>query len=876
MNNSPIRLGFHVGEGGNPTGIGDYVNQLDDAGVPATIMAIDGTVGLSDIYKRWAAGSAVPHVTAFRVVRGGDEHFAVPNYEMGPAEAAVDYRDRLIPHIPPLVRQYRGKTWIVLGNELDKNRADWLGHWGLESAVLWNAWGFKVLLFGFASGEPEPEHWKTPGMLKYLRYCAENPDMAGIALHEYSYTEDDIMHQAPWKVGRYEFLYDVCDAEGIGYPYIFITEFGYQATRVPPKEVYFPQENNDLWTMFPDSPPRAFWCLQAGWSGLADRLNPYIQSTTWRSINERIAGPMRPAGNRPPPEPEPGPRVGDARVPYTRVFNRVSDFATEEQYLAVCRIAFANGETVGRSADDAGIGVGLAAKYVKEWGHQYPVLDIEAFYAAYGIPQENVTHLSLPGTQPQPSFRGYVWPVRPLSLTDWSTTDPWPGGWFSSLKFRIWYLNPSTGRWSYHTGHDLNNNRPRWDADKGAELYAVADGVVTAAGWYPVWGNVIVLKVEDPVNGTLYFRYGHNGRMDVAAGDVVERGQVIATVGQDALGGAAHCHFDAARTNALEINPAHWPGDDLNELDRVYIDGEAFLVNVGAEYINPPLPVVKEPVMFGIHASADAHNMADDEDKLDTVGPEVVKILSSHRAEDIPGLVRAAFGAHWVVRAFLSFGGRNIRPEQFINDTISDVRRSIDALVASGVPLNKILVELHNEPNLTTEGLGSSWNNAEEFSDWLYAVWLGYTQQLGREVNYIFPGLSPGEAIPGLRQHYHEYLAACDGVITLMGNVGVHAYWSDGYPVVGHPHSGVGPVDYALAAFPAGTIWVTECSHNGRGVPQDKKAESVLLFWNECRKRKRVAGIMYFILSASDPAYSHGTGSGEVLTNAMAEIMADR
>jgi hypothetical protein len=65
------KIGFLTGVGGNARGIGDYVNELDAAGRPATCMSNDDIGGVDDILKRWEAGSTVDHVTAFRVVRDG-------------------------------------------------------------------------------------------------------------------------------------------------------------------------------------------------------------------------------------------------------------------------------------------------------------------------------------------------------------------------------------------------------------------------------------------------------------------------------------------------------------------------------------------------------------------------------------------------------------------------------------------------------------------------------------------------------------------------------------------------------------------------------------------------------------------------------------
>ena len=889
-NNKPIRMGFHTGPGGNATGIGEYVRRLDDAGIPATIVAVGTTTGISDVFEVWRSGSPVNHVVCYRTDPKEDQSFSVPNYTLSPTDAAIEFWNKQLSVLPPELEEFKGRVKLIIGNELDKERSDWLGEWGTEIATLANSEGWSVLLFGFSSGEPEPEHWETNGMLRFLNYCEENPLMCGLALHEYSYDDHTLNNGDGWLIGRYKKVYETCDMFGIAYPEIVITEFGYQSVTVPPVTDYIENDHDWLWETYPDYPAAAWWYLGPWKNNLADKVQTYIVPITNQTLTRKIAGDL---SFNPTPGPGPDPEPGDctnlpgyARVPYKRVYNRVSEFATEEQYLEIARIAREQGETVGESADDAGIGLGLGSKTVVEWGDQYNAGEIAAFYRDYGV--DEVVFKPLPEDSGVPNdWTGWTWPVRPLHATDWGTTDVWPGGWFASLGFRVWYTNSSTGNESWHPGVDLNNNRPKWDADNGAELYAVANGTITFAGFLNVWGNVIVLRVDDPTmqGRPHWFRYGHNGEMLVKEGDIVKKGQVIATVGRDALGGAAHCHFDCVYTDILESKPWHWPGQDVSVVDEHYLDPGVFLTNVGAEYINPPTPI-GNPSLFGLHASADSHNMPGDVTNTALVEPELLKFLSSHDPNHIPALVNAATSGvndvrdmTFIVRAFLDMkDGRKVTPEQFHERTAGDTFRTVDKLIGLGADINNIQVELHNEPNLIQEGATVSWQNGLEF-----AIWLRDVHQLFRtdrpELNYMYPGLSPGEEIGGIRQHYADYLAHAALPLGSMDSLGIHTYWSEGYPLEGHPHSGVGPVDDAIRRFPSTKMFITECSHNGKGliISQTDKANSVLAFWRLLRRRPNVKGIAYFVLSASNPEWQHSeTGSGEVLTTTMATRFAER
>ena len=172
----------------------------------------------------------------------------------------------------------------------------------------------------------------------------------------------------------------------------------------------------------------------------------------------------------------------------------------------------------------------------------------------------------------------------------------YPGAWFDANPFRNLYTNPGTGNQSYHTGSDLNKNSPEWDDDKHQPVYATAEGVVTFAGTRDIWGGVIIIRHDF----NLYSRYGHVENMTVKNGDLVSRGQKIAQIGQDALGGPFHLHFDISQTDVLETKPGHWPGLDLAQLDRHYLNPKDYIERHRSQDTDPPItPRLPIPTHFG-------------------------------------------------------------------------------------------------------------------------------------------------------------------------------------------------------------------------------------------------------------------------------------
>jgi murein DD-endopeptidase MepM/ murein hydrolase activator NlpD len=121
---------------------------------------------------------------------------------------------------------------------------------------------------------------------------------------------------------------------------------------------------------------------------------------------------------------------------------------------------------------------------------------------------------------------------------------PVADGWFSSnFGYRI---DPFSGQNAFHEGIDF-------PAEIGTAIVAAASGKVVAAELHAQYGRMVEI---DHGNG-LITRYAHASQLNVKAGDLVVRGQRIATVGTTGRSTGPHLHFEV-RLHGVPQNPARF------------------------------------------------------------------------------------------------------------------------------------------------------------------------------------------------------------------------------------------------------------------------------------------------------------------------------
>jgi murein DD-endopeptidase MepM/ murein hydrolase activator NlpD len=115
------------------------------------------------------------------------------------------------------------------------------------------------------------------------------------------------------------------------------------------------------------------------------------------------------------------------------------------------------------------------------------------------------------------------------------------GGWMTSrFGHRV---SPFTGRKEFHKGVDIANR-------KGTAIMATANGIVSFVGNKGSMGKVVVI---DHGHGMIT-RYAHLSEALKKKGETVERGDIIAQMGNSGRSTGPHLHYEV-HLNGVPVNP---------------------------------------------------------------------------------------------------------------------------------------------------------------------------------------------------------------------------------------------------------------------------------------------------------------------------------
>ena len=215
--------------------------------------------------------------------------------------------------------------------------------------------------------------------------------------------------------------------------------------------------------------------------------------------------------------------------------------------------------------------------------------------------------------------------------------------------------------------------------------------------------------------------------------------------------------------------------------------------------------------------------------------------------------------------------GRTLTPQQFFNDTRSDVQRTLNRL-----PGRDVVIELHNEPNLVAEGMGTSWADGTAFQAWFLDL-LNLYRASFPGVRLLYPGLSPGGSVPGIRQDHAQFMAQSKEAIRAADGLAVHRYWAANFPM----STALQMLDETINFLRSNNmgqkpIWVTEASNNKGGTTPAGKGAEYVRFWQELRQRPTLQGVTYFVASANHPDFQEEVWVTGGSSRGIAEVVGAR
>ncbi len=117
---------------------------------------------------------------------------------------------------------------------------------------------------------------------------------------------------------------------------------------------------------------------------------------------------------------------------------------------------------------------------------------------------------------------------------------------YNNITSKFGYrTHPVTGVYKLHTGVDIASS-----GINGSAIYASKGGTVLKAGYNRGYGNYIVIDH----GGGYATLYGHASTLNVTVGQVVSKGDVIASVGSSGYSTGPHLHFEIIK-NGEYTNP---------------------------------------------------------------------------------------------------------------------------------------------------------------------------------------------------------------------------------------------------------------------------------------------------------------------------------
>ena len=328
--------------------------------------------------------------------------------------------------------------------------------------------------------------------------------------------------------------------------------------------------------------------------------------------------------------------------------------------------------------------------------------------------------------------------------------------------------------------------------------------------------------------------YGHLARVLVSLGEEVREGQAIGKADSTGASAGAHLHLTLKRDGATARGETTYPKDIIDPTSyMVWPENRVRKAAKSATW-------AAERCLLGICGREGGPLQEEDFAALQAARLESV-LLAMDEPETVVARLRAIHpGMLIAVTLNADFADGAVSSDGFL----SAVRPHVERWARSGVAH----FQVHANPNMQSGGWRRSWQSGAEFADWFVSVVRGLRQVLPGG-SYGFPGLSPGETLPGHRANSVDFLLAAEAAAQQADWLGVNCYWTESAGALSP--QGVGLLDEYRRLFPDKLLLVTEFGNASTGVEPDEKARQYLDFHAAACRLPNVGAAFAYVLSSS-------------------------
>ncbi len=330
----------------------------------------------------------------------------------------------------------------------------------------------------------------------------------------------------------------------------------------------------------------------------------------------------------------------------------------------------------------------------------------------------------------------------------------WPTDYYSVIQG--FGTNPEIyAQWGLpgHEGLDIR-------APFNANVYACAAGKVYMVNDTPdnhSYGRHV--RIQHPEGYRTV--YAHMKLLDVKLGYEIEARQVIGLADSTGNSSGSHLHLTLKKDGATESGETNYPNDELDPTPFLLLpDVEGGFKPAPIKY---PWPLTK--CLVGLNARGDSLFDEYDYQVINVTKMEAVKVGSDISETAILKLREINSSLYIMARLYYPLDQRKVEPEEWAERALPDVARMVD----KGVDY----FEVHQSPNLQSEGWSYAWYSGTDFGRW----WLDVVNMLKDRfpgVKYGFPGLSPGGQVEGQRMDAAAFLEGAEAALTAADWIGVN------------------------------------------------------------------------------------------------------